>query len=227
MRVLDLFSGLNGWTEPFVEHGHEVYRVDIDDRFEADIYLDINDIEAVLSAIPWRPGVILASPPCNSFSTMTMGKMWTYDGLPKHPLATDGLRNVVSTLKIIALLRPSWWVIENPRARLRSLDVLKGIPRTTITQCQYGMARMKPTDLWGVFPEGLSLHPMCRNGDPCHLRAPRGSRTGTQGGLSGIDSARIPYALADAFRVAFERAGSQSPVFDWSLSFVRQLYASD
>lgn len=206
MRILDLFSGLNGWTYPFEGFGHDIKRIDNDTRFEADAYLDINDIESVMSFLgDWRPDVIFASPPCNAFSTMTMGKMWTHEGLPKHPLAVQGLRNVVSTLKLIALLAPDYWVIENPRARLRTLDVLAGLPRVTVTQCQYGSNRMKPTDLWGVLPP-MTFKPMCKNGDPCHVRAPRGSVTGTQGGLSSELAAKIPVLLAESVRVALERA---------------------
>lgn len=205
MRVLDLFSGLNGWNQPFVDHGHKVLRIDNDPSFDADHYMDINDIATTfIEADRFAPDVILASPPCNAFSTMTMGKMWTHDGLPKHPLAVQGLQNVVSTLKLIAMLAPDYWIIENPRARLRSLDILRGVPRRTITQCQYGHDRMKPTDLWGMFPGTLRLRPICKNGDPCHVRAPRGSVSGTQGGLSGVESARIPYELADDLRVALE-----------------------
>lgn len=206
MRVLDLFSGLNGWNQPFADHGHEVFRIDNDPRFEADLYHDVNDIDQVMAAVRWRwsdgPDVIFSSPPCNSFSVMTMGRMWTHEGQPKHPLAEQGQRNVISTLKLVLLLRPRWWLMENPRARLRTLDLTAGLPRRTITQCQYGAGRMKPTDLWGVFPGG-HLRPMCRNGDPCHVRAPRGSTTGTQG-HDPILAARIPYALADAMRVAME-----------------------
>ena len=48
LRVLDLFSGLDGWGDPFREAGHEVFSVDIDERFDADVYLDIGDVAAVL-----------------------------------------------------------------------------------------------------------------------------------------------------------------------------------
>ena len=29
LRVLDLFSGLNGWGDPFREAGHQVFAIDI------------------------------------------------------------------------------------------------------------------------------------------------------------------------------------------------------
>jgi hypothetical protein len=130
------------------------------------------------------------------------------------PIAVKGMRLVSATLRIIALLRPTHWVIENPRGRLRSLDLLKGVPRVTVWYCHLGEARAKPTDLWGVFPPGLELPPECHNrrashGPDCicrdHVAAPRGSRTGTQGGVSTAEAGRIPYALSEAFRIALAR----------------------
>jgi hypothetical protein len=200
-RVLDLFSGMNGWTEAFRGEA-EVFSVDIDPAFEADAYLDIGDTRAVLGALPWRPDVVLASPPCNSFSTMTMGRMWTPAGEPKHPTAVQGRRLVLATLRLIAILRPTFWVIENPRARLRTIGFLDGIERRTVTYCQLGEQRMKPTDLWGVFPPGLELPAPCKNGDPCHIPAPRGSTTGTQG-TGTAEAGRIPTQLS---RLVFDAA---------------------
>lgn len=36
----------------------------------------------------------------------------------------------------------------------------------------HGDTRMKPTDIWTNHPEP-KFKPMCKNGDPCHERAPR------------------------------------------------------
>jgi site-specific DNA-cytosine methylase len=137
VRVLDLFSGARGWTAPFEPTDHSTFSIDIDSSFKADAHLDIGDVATVLHAVPWRPDYIFASPPCNSFSTMTMGRMWTHDGEPKHRLAVEGRRLVLATLRIVSVLQPRFgWVIENPRARLRTLDLLQGVPVTTISQCQ-------------------------------------------------------------------------------------------
>jgi hypothetical protein len=59
---------------------------------------------------------------------------------------------------------------------------------------------MKPTDLWSDrWPPSLRLEPACRNGDLCHVRAPRGSRTGTQGFGDYWQKSVVPYPLAEAF----------------------------
>jgi hypothetical protein len=176
--------------------------VDLARGFSADAHLDIGDVAAVLGVVPWRPDVLFASPPCNSFSTGSMGKMWQLGAHPSpkrserypdgHPIAIEGMRLVLATLRLIAVLRPTYWVIENPRGRLRSLDLLAGIPSREVWYCRLGLDRAKPTDLWSVFPPGLELPPGCHNGHPDHVRAPRGSRTGTQGGVSTAEAGRIP-----------------------------------
>ena len=63
---------------------------------------------------------------------------------------------------------------------MRKMDFMQELPRYTVTYCQYGDTRMKPTDLWTNHPEP-NFRPMCKNGEPCHVAAPRGSKTGTQG----------------------------------------------
>ena len=35
-------------------------------------------------------------------------------------------------------LSPTWWFIENPRGGMRKMDFMSGLPRHTVTYCQYG-----------------------------------------------------------------------------------------
>ena len=75
------------------------------------------------------------------------------------------------------------------------MDFMQGIPRYTVTYCQYGDKRMKPTDIWTNHP-APNFKPMCKNGDPCHERAPRGSVTGGTQSIKGArDRAIIPPLL--------------------------------
>ena len=53
---------------------------------------------------------------------------------------------------------------------------------------------MKPTDIWTNHPQP-NFKPMCKNGDSCHVSAPRGSKTGTQGRKNKIERSLIPDAL--------------------------------
>ena len=56
--------------------------------------------------------------------------------------------------------------------------------------------KMKPTDIWTNHPNP-KFKPACKNGDPCHTPAPRGSSTGTQGLKNAIERARIPQELCN------------------------------
>lgn len=209
MKVLDLFSGTGGWSDPWLACRHDVVRVELDpdlaERTGAIVH-DITDVPGLIGRLEgWRPDVILSSPPCNSFSTMTMGRMWTPDGEPKHPTAVLGRAAVEATLRLIVALDPDYFVIENPRARLRSLPLLAGIPRVTVWYCRFGEQRAKPTDLWYRLPRALERQLddpryRCANGNPDHLAAPRGSSTGTQGGFTREESYRIPQPLARLVR---------------------------
>lgn len=176
----------------------------------------------VLAALPRRPDALFASPPCNSFGTGPWARCGsTTRPLPRaqralpdgHPIAVEGMRLVLATLRLIAVLQPTCWVIENPRGRLRSLDLLAGIPRRTVWYCRLGLDRAKAPDLWGVFPPGSSCRPGATMAAPTTSKAPRGSRTGTQGGVSTAEAGRIPSELDERFRVALERVllGPGSP----------------
>ena len=76
------------------------------------------------------------------------------------------------------------------------MNFMKGLPRYTVTYCKYGDTRMKPTDIWTNHPEPGFL-PMCKNGNPCHERAPRGSKTGTQGLKGSKERSVIPERLCE------------------------------
>ena len=82
---------------------------------------------------------------------------------------------------------------------------MQSLPRQTITYCQYGDTRMKPTDLWGTV-KGWTPRPACKNGDKCHEAAPRGSRTGTQGLTGWVQRSMIPYELSKELLEAIENA---------------------
>lgn len=203
MNVLDLFAGLRGWSGPWAEAGHNTYCVELDPRFPAD-HRDIFDFSP--AQLPWKPDIILASPPCTAFSVMRIGRNWTHDHQPKTDTARLGLRLLEKTLSIIGEINPPYFVIENPMGKMRRMPQLAHLERRHVTYCQYGETRMKPTDLWGGFPPSLVLAPPCRQGAPCHEAAPRGSRNGTQGLISSDRalSAKIPSPLSKAIMQAAE-----------------------
>lgn len=177
LRVLDLFAGLEGWSTPFRERGHDVFSVDFDERFDVDLHADVMTLSP--GDLPWTPDVILASPPCEKFSVLAFGHHWLPGYKPKHEGTVAAMALVSRTIELIDDLAPAFWIVENPVGMLRKLHLIP-YERQTVTYCQYGAPFRKATDLWGGFPPSLVLTPMCRNGDPCHVPAPRGSRTGIQ-----------------------------------------------
>jgi len=219
MRVLDLFSGLHGWSSYFTEMGHEVVSIEINTEQIATLHADIgqltaDDIRALFGG--HNPDVIIASPPCTTFSVASIWKHWTGGHQAYEPAtqeARDSLVLMAHTLQLIQDLQPKWWWLENPRGILRKLDVMNGLNRVTIWMCQYHsetdpMKRAKPTDLWGEWPEEWIPRPECKNSNPdCyHVRAPRCTNTGTQAISNRALRALIPRELSKDVCLACEEA---------------------
>jgi hypothetical protein len=204
MKVLELFAGSRSIGKVGEELGYEVFSSDIN-NFEGIQYVcDILDFD--VDAVPFVPDIIWASPPCTYFSVASIGKHWNKDHTPKSKNALLGVKFVEATLRIINHFRfinkDLIWYMENPRGKLRKLDVVKGLDRTTVWYCKYGDVRAKPTDIWSnnianVFGGTWTPREQCHNGnkDCHHESAPRGSQTGTQGLKGNYNRSKIPYEL--------------------------------
>jgi len=189
MKILELFSGTESFSKVARERGHETFTVDNNPEFNPDLCIDIMDLKPEM--IPFIPDVVWASPPCTFFSVASIGKHWNKDHTPKTLQAELGVKIVKKTVELIRELAPEFVIIENPRGKLRKLDLIPFL-KTTACYCKYGDTRMKPTDLWNNF--GF-IGKMCKNGSPCHISAPRGSKTGTQGLKGNMERSVVPPAL--------------------------------
>lgn len=200
MLVFDFFSGTGSSTQAFKDAGHTVISFELDPSFEATETTDIMDLtpEYLLSKYG-KPDFIWASPPCTAFSVASIGHHWdnsTGVPKPKTDAAWYNQKIVEHTRWLIEQINPnSGFLIENPRGMLRKLDPVQGLDRVTITYCQYGDTRQKPTDLWGWVPN-WTPRPVCSPGSSCHEAAPRGSRTGTQGLATAKDRSMIAPELS-------------------------------
>jgi hypothetical protein len=196
MLVFDFFSGTGSSTQAFEDAGHTVIRFELDPQFKADEHVDILGLTAdILVAKYGLPDFVWASPPCTSFSVASIGHHWIASGVPKTQAALESMALVAHTRQLVEALNPiCGFVIENPRGMLRKLPLLEGLTRWTVTYCQYGDDRMKPTDLWTNITTWLPRVP-CANGAKCHDAAPRGSKTGTQGLAGAKNRSMVPYAL--------------------------------
>lgn len=200
MKVLELFAGTRSIGKAFEEKGHDVFSVEWDSSFEnIDLYKDVYELSAkeILEKFG-KPDVIWASPDCSSYSIAAIShhrKREENGNLaPVSEYAKFCDRVNQHTLNLIMTLSPKYWFIENPRGGMRKMDFMHGLPRYTVTYCQYGDTRMKPTDIWTNHPDP-KFKPMCKNGDQCHEKAPRGSRTGTQGLKGSKERSVIPAEL--------------------------------
>ena len=151
--------------------------------------------------------------PGSAFSVASMGHHWTggkFGYEPKTVAAVENQKLVQHARQLAEILNPRYgFLIENPRGMLRKLDPIKGLTQRTVSYCQYGDDRMKPTDLWGDVP-GWTARQVCRNGDPCHVPAPRGSMTGTQGRKGARIRSMVPYDLGSEIREAITRHAEQN-----------------
>ena len=201
MKVLELFAGTRSIGKAFETKGHEVFSVEWDASFDnIDLCADIGRLtaEEILHRFG-RPDVIWASPDCSTFSVAAISKhrrknklTGNLDPISEYAQFCDLVDQNV--LKLIDELKPQFWFIENPRGGMRKMSWMHGLPRYTVTYCQYGERRMKPTDIWTNHPNP-QFKPPCRNGDTCHDAAPRGARTGTQALKNAKEKGIIPKAL--------------------------------
>ena len=202
MKVLELFAGTRSISKAFERKGHKTFSIEWNKDFKnIDIYEDINNITAkdIIKLCGGVPDVIWASPDCTTYSIAAISHHRKYeDGvlLPKSEYAKFCDKTNKHVLDLIQELKPKYYFIENPRGGLRKMDFMKGLYRYTITYCQYGDKRMKPTDIWTNIPDP-DFKPVCKNGDSCHEKAPRGSKTGTQGLKGAKERSVIPQLLCD------------------------------
>jgi hypothetical protein len=198
MKLLELYAGSRSIGKAAEELGCTVLSTDIEAYDSIDVVGDILTIP-VQTWIDFAPDIIWASPPCTAFSVASIGHHWTGGSrayIPKTEGAFLGQRLMRHTLEIIKAVNPSVWFMENPRGLMRKMPEMEVLSmlRNTVTYCQYGDDRMKPTDIW-TNCHRWHPRPMCKNGAPCHEPAPRGAKTGTQGRSGAHDRSKIPHAL--------------------------------
>lgn len=209
MKVLELFAGTRSISKEFAARGHEVYTIEWDKSFDGiDLYADILSVTAADIIEKFgKPDIIWASPDCTTFSIAAIShhrrknpETGNLDPVSDYAKFCDKVDQ--HTLDLIRQLQPKYWFIENPRGGMRKMSWMQGMPRYTVTYCQYELnkpvneRRMKPTDIFTNHPNP-AFKPMCKNGSPCHASAPRGAKTGTQGLKGSKERSVIPTMLCE------------------------------
>lgn len=201
LKIVELFAGTRSIGKAFEANGHEVFSVEWNKDFEnIDLYEDIMNVTAkdILEKFG-QPDVIWASPDCTSYSVAAISyhrrknpETGNLDPITEYATFCDAVN--MHVLDLIRELNPTYYFIENPRGGMRKMSWMQNLPRYTVTYCQYGERRMKPTDIWTNHPDPR-FKPPCKNGMTCHDAAPRGSRTGTQALAGSVERSKIPVAL--------------------------------
>lgn len=199
-RLLELFCGTKSMAAAFEKRGCDVITLDNNQIFNPDICADILTWNRAMLPVSWRPDFVWASPPCTGFSNAAGGKYWIRrDGywVAKLPEGGYYLELIYRILAIIKELKPRYWFIENPVSLLRNLPVLWGYPRATITYCQYGENRRKPTDIWNNCAAWLP-RPPCKPGSPCHERVPHETHSsGVMRQSNSRERSKLPLELCE------------------------------
>jgi site-specific DNA-cytosine methylase len=199
MKVLELFAGSCSFSNVAKARGHETFTVDYIQYGKIDLVEDLFNVS--FGDIPFKPDIIWASPPCTTFSIASCSKHWTApdeygNREPKTEAAHDGLLLLEQTIWLMNEIQPKYYLIENPRGLMRKMPIMLPLPRYTVSYCQYGDKRMKPTDIWTNLEFDAK---MCQNRKPnniCHHeKAPRGSQTGTQGLKDAYERSKVPEEL--------------------------------
>ena len=205
MNTIELFCGTKSFSKVAAGKGYSTFTIDNEKRFDPTMIADINKLNVAQFRRDYF-NILWASPPCDTFSTASISTHWTggfREYIPKTEKCIKALELIDKTIRIIKELNPKKWYIENPRGVLRKviddafmLHRITDYRRVTVTYCQYGDNRMKPTDIW---TNDFTWKPrkMCKNGDKCHVAAPRGSKTGTQGLKNKIERGIVPKELIE------------------------------
>lgn len=155
--ILDLCGGTGAWSKPYKDAGYDV-RIITWPQHDARLFpssrsqdrprlpKDFFDIEDY----PKVHG-ILAAPVCTVFSGS--GAVWKRSDED----ILQGLSLVDACLRIMYVLKPHWWALENPVGKLRKWI---GAPVMSFHPCDFGDPYTKRTLLWGNFNQNLIKNPV-------------------------------------------------------------------
>jgi len=190
-HFLDLFSGLGGASQAFVDcPGWSVLRIDNNPLLGGVPYTIIKDITK-MKVTPYPDAtmdVIWASPPCREFSLgynspRSIAQRGGEDYEPDMSL-------VLKAIEIIDIIKPKYWIIENVVGSIKYIEPILGKPRQIIG----------PYVLWGNFPM-LSV-------DKGGLQHKKDKDVHSGNPLRSNIKAKVDYAISSSLREAVEQQQS-------------------
>jgi hypothetical protein len=133
--------------------GFPTFTVDLNPDCSPDLVADVRTLTPQL--LPAKPLCVWAAPP--DFPVFRNPGSWDTDGYaaPKSAEAEEAVEIFGTTITLIAMIKPTWWFIENPKSLLRKMPITAGFNRgypsrirQTIRHDQYGGAEKGETDIW-------------------------------------------------------------------------------
>ncbi len=150
LTCLDLFAGMGMWSVGFYREGYECTGVDIID-VGYPYKLILSDIKNYHAEGSFK--VVVASPPCTEYSTLTMLSHKKGQSGPPDPEKGDEL--VRHAKRIIEEVKPQYWALENVVGSVDHISKILGKPRLVA----------KPWVLWGNFPDFMFEFEPTRKGE--------------------------------------------------------------
>ncbi len=208
--ILSLCDHSGAWSAPYRSAGYTVRTVDVS-----------HGADVRLLEYPGQVWGILAAPPCDRFCNPSARLRPTSDALTTatSPVTVSGTTDSWQTsylldrlaiadacLRLVALCRPRWWVLENAVGRLPRWY---GPPALRFDPCDYagwaddpqGDAYTKRTCLWGNFTSP-TLRRVEPEPYPAHLPPGRRDRTSRVSSSWKRQRAQTPQGFARAFFAA-------------------------
>jgi hypothetical protein len=199
MRMYDLFSGLGGASQAFLEGGWSVCRFEKNSMLadpKSEDYVPLTDEidlthENAAKALAYpedKVDFLWASPPCDEFSLAFPAPRSVASREGKLDEYEPDMKPLMATLEIIRLVKPRYWAIENVQGAIRYFEPHIGKHRMKIGSMY----------LWGNFPMvGL------KEIDSTHKKKLFAS-TGAQTKLRSNVHAKTPHWLSEQMRVAVQ-----------------------
>ena len=204
VRVLDLCAGTKSLAKAIrrIIPNAKVITLDNEERFAPSILADVREWDPLTAFTPGYFDIIWASPPCTEYSFAK----------------TTGVRDldtanaiVVACRRIIDVLKPRAWYIENPRGLLQQQAFMDDIEhlRHVTTYCKFGYDYRKETNVWTN--ANIGNLPRCSFSTPCdHIRrhgqhprtAQRGASKDGRPGIPTEEAYTVPPRLLQRLLLA-------------------------